>query len=357
MVKTNQGAGRNRAKRMSETIKTDALIIGAGPVGLFAVFELGLLDIKAHLVDILDKVGGQCAELYPEKPIYDIPGIPYITGHGLTEALMQQIKPFGPTFHLGVMVTTLEKIGDPLFRVGTDAGKSFEAKSVVIAAGGGSFQPKRPPINGIEPYEDKSVFYAVRKMENFRGKRLVIVGGGDSALDWTLNLQPVAKRLTLVHRRDEFRGAPDSVNKMRELVAAGLMDLKIGQVTDLEGDGDQLSAVSIKDKAGTTSRIEVDAMLPFFGLTMKLGPVADWGINLKDNLIPVDTGTFESSVSGLFAIGDINTYPGKLKLILSGFHEAALMAQQAYHYVYPDKKLVFQYTTSSTSLQKKLGVA
>jgi thioredoxin reductase (NADPH) len=316
-----------------------------------------LLDIKAHLVDILDKVGGQCAELYPEKPIYDIPGIPYITGHGLTEALMQQIKPFGPTFHLGVMVTTLEKIGDPLFRVGTDAGKSFEAKSVVIAAGGGSFQPKRPPINGIEPYEDKSVFYAVRKMENFRGKRLVIVGGGDSALDWTLNLQPVAKRLTLVHRRDEFRGAPDSVNKMRELVAAGLMDLKIGQVTDLEGDGDQLSAVSIKDKAGTTSRIEVDAMLPFFGLTMKLGPVADWGINLKDNLIPVDTGTFESSVSGLFAIGDINTYPGKLKLILSGFHEAALMAQQAYHYVYPDKKLVFQYTTSSTSLQKKLGVA
>ncbi len=342
---------------MSETIKTDVLMIGAGPVGLFAVFELGLLDIKAHLVDILDKVGGQCAELYPEKPIYDIPGIPYITGHGLTEALMEQIKPFQPAFHLGEMVTTLEKTGEPGFRVGTDAGKTFEAKCVVIAAGGGSFQPKRPPINGIEPYEEQSVFYAVRKMENFRGKRLLIVGGGNSALDWTLNLQPLAKRLTLVHRRDEFRGAPDSVNKMRELVAAGGMDLKIGQVTELEGDGGKLTAVSIKDKAGATARVEIDAMLPFFGLTMKLGPVADWGLDLKDNLIPVDTGTFESNVPGLFAIGDINTYPGKLKLILSGFHEAALMSQQAYHYVYPDKKLVFQYTTSSTSLQKKLGVA
>jgi thioredoxin reductase (NADPH) len=342
---------------MNETIKTDVVIIGAGPVGLFAVFELGLLDIKAHLVDILDKVGGQCAELYPEKPIYDIPGIPYITGIGLTEALMQQIKPFKPTFHLGEMVTTLDKTGDPLFRLRTDAGKTFEAKCVVVAAGGGSFQPKRPPINGIEPYEDKSVFYAVRKMENFRGKNLLIVGGGDSALDWTLNLQPIAKRLTLVHRRDEFRGAPDSVNKMRELVAAGLMDLKIGQVTALEGDNGQLAAASIKGKDNAVERIEVEAMLPFFGLTMKLGPVADWGIQLRDNLIPVDTGTFETNVPGLFAIGDINTYPGKLKLILSGFHEGALMAQKAYRYIYPDKKLVFQYTTSSTSLQKKLGVA
>ena len=233
---------------MSDTIKTDVVIIGAGPVGLFAVFELGLLDIKAHLIDILDKVGGQCAELYPEKPIYDIPGIPYITGHGLTEALMQQIKPFAPTFHLGEMVTSLEKIGDPMFRLRTDAGRTFEAKCVVVAAGGGSFQPKRPPINGIEPYEEKSVFYAVRKMENFRGKRLLIVGGGNSALDWTLNLQPLAKRLTLVHRRDEFRGAPDSVNKMRALVAAGEMDLKIGQVSALEGDNGQLAAASIKGK-------------------------------------------------------------------------------------------------------------
>ncbi len=341
---------------MSETIKTDVLIIGAGPVGLFAVFELGLLDVKTHLVDILDKVGGQCAELYPEKPIYDIPGIPYITGHGLTDALMQQIKPFNPTFHLSEMVTTLDKIGEPLFRVGTDSGKMFEAKVVVIGAGGGSFQPKRPPIQGIEPYEGKSVHYAVRKMDVFRDKRLLIVGGGDSALDWTLNLQPIAKRLTLVHRRDEFRGAPDSVNKMRALVAAGGMDLKIGQISGLEGSDGQLTAAGVKGNDGALTRIECDALLPFFGLTMKLGPVADWGLALEDELIPVDTAAFETSVPGLFAIGDINTYPGKLKLILSGFHEAALMAQKAYHYVSPDKKLVFQYTTSSTSLQKKLGV-
>jgi thioredoxin reductase (NADPH) len=342
---------------MSETIKTDVLIIGAGPVGLFAVFELGLLDIKAHLVDILDKVGGQCAELYPEKPIYDIPGLPIVTGQGITDALMLQIKPFSPAFHLNEMVTTLEKLGDTHFRVATTGGKTFEVKCVVIAAGGGSFQPKRPPIVGIEPYEQKSVHYAVRKIEAFRDKRLLIVGGGDSALDWTLNLQPVAKRLTLLHRRDDFRGAPDSVNKMRALVAEGKMDLKVGQVSALEGVDGQLAAVTIKGNDGATSRVELDTMLPFFGLTMKLGPVADWGLKLEDELIPVGTAAFETSVPGLFAIGDINTYPGKLKLILSGFHEAALMAQKAYHYVYPDKRLVFQYTTSSTSLQKKLGVA
>jgi thioredoxin reductase (NADPH) len=341
---------------MSEAIKTDVLIIGAGPVGLFAVFELGLLDIKTHLVDILDKVGGQCAELYPEKPIYDIPGIPLITGHGLAEALMEQIKPFHPTFHLGEMVTTIENVGDPVFRITTDGGKVFECKAVVIAAGGGSFQPKRPPIAGIEPYENKSVHYAVRKMEAFRDKNLLIVGGGDSALDWTLNLQPIAKRLTLVHRRDDFRGAPASVAKMRALVASGAMDLKIGQVSGLEGADGQLTAASIKGGDGNETRVEVDAMLPFFGLTMKLGPVANWGFDLHDELIPVDVSTFETSKPGLFAIGDINTYPGKLKLILSGFHEAALMAQRVHHYVHPDKRLVFQYTTSSTSLQKKLGV-
>ncbi|MEX2128189.1 MAG: NAD(P)/FAD-dependent oxidoreductase [Xanthobacteraceae bacterium] len=342
---------------MSETIKTDALIIGAGPVGLFAVFELGLLDIKAHLVDILDKVGGQCAELYPEKPIYDVPGIPYVTGQGLTDALMQQIKPFGATFHLGEMVTTLEKIGDPLFRLTTDRGKVFQAKVIVIAAGGGSFQPKRPPIQGIEPYEGKSVFYAVRQMEAFRGKRLLIVGGGDSALDWTLNLQPLAQRLTLTHRRDDFRAAPDSVNKMRTLVASGAMDLSIGQVTALEGEDGQLTGALVKGNDGATVKVECDAMLPFFGLTMKLGPVANWGLDLQSELVPVDTEKFETNVPGIFAVGDINTYPGKLKLILSGFHEVALMSQRAHRYVYPDKKLVFQYTTSSTSLQKKLGVA
>src|SRR3954463_4235521 len=240
---------------MSEAIKTDVLIIGAGPCGLFAVFELGLLDIRAHLIDILDKPGGQCAELYPEKPIYDIPGIPLVTGHGLTEALLAQIKPFNPTFHLGEMVLKVEKLGEAQFRVSTDGDKVFECKCVVTGAGGGSFQPKRPPIQGIEPYEDKSVFYAVRKMENFRGKNLLVVGGGDSALDWTLNLQPLAKRLTLVHRRDEFRGAPDSVNKMRALVAAGDMDLKIGQVTALEGSDGQLAAAQIKTK-DAVERIE-----------------------------------------------------------------------------------------------------
>jgi thioredoxin reductase (NADPH) len=342
---------------MSEAIKTDVLIIGAGPVGLFAVFELGLLDVKCHLVDILDKVGGQCAELYPEKPIYDIPAIPLITGNGLTEALMEQIKPFNPTFHLGEMVTTIENIGDPVFRVTTDSGKMFEARAVIIAAGGGSFQPKRPPIAGIEPYESKSVHYAVRKMEAFRGKNLLIVGGGDSALDWTLNLQPIAKRLTLIHRRDDFRGAPANVAKMRALVAEGAMDLKIGQVTELEGADGQLAAASIKSADGTITRVDADAMLPFFGLTMKLGPLSDWGLNLEDELVPVDVSTFETNRPGIFAIGDINTYKGKLKLILSGFHEAALAAQRVHHYVHPEKRLVFQYTTSSTSLQKKLGVA
>lgn len=341
---------------MSDVIKTDVLIIGAGPCGLFAVFELGLLDMKAHLVDILDKPGGQCAELYPEKPIYDIPGIPYVTGEGLTKALLEQIKPFGPVFHYGEMVETIARTGNPAFRVTTDQGKVFETTVVVVAAGGGSFQPKRPPIPGIEAYEEKSVHYAVRKMEAFRGKRLLIAGGGDSALDWTLNLAPIADSLTLLHRREDFRAAPDSVNKMKALVAEGKIDFVVGQATALEGEGGQVSAALVKRNDGSTARIACDAILPFFGLTMKLGPVVNWGLKLKDDLIEVDTAAFESSEPGIFAIGDINTYPGKLKLILCGFHEGALMAQKAHRYVFPDKKLTFQYTTSSTSLQKKLGV-
>jgi thioredoxin reductase (NADPH) len=343
---------------MSETIKTDVLIVGAGPCGLFAVFQLGLLDMKAHLVDILDKIGGQCAELYPEKPIYDIPGVPYVTAQGHVDALMQQIKPFGPTFHLQEMVETVEKIGDPLFRVTTDRGRVFEVKVVVIAAGGGSFQPKRPPIPGIEAYEGASVHYSVRQMEALRGKRLLIVGGGDSALDWTLNLAPLASHLTLLHRRSDFRAAPDSVNKMMALVGEGKIDFVLGQVSALEGEGGQVAKAIVKRNDGSNFEIACDAILPFFGLTMKLGPVANWGIEMKDGeLIPVDTAAFETNVPGIFAIGDINWYPGKLKLILSGFHEAALMAQKAHRYVYPDKRLVFQYTTSSSSLQKKLGVA
>ncbi|MBN8920830.1 MAG: NAD(P)/FAD-dependent oxidoreductase, partial [Rhizobiales bacterium] len=321
---------------MTETIKTDVVIIGAGPVGLFAVFELGLLDMKVHLVDILDKVGGQCAELYPEKPIYDIPAIPTISGQGLTEALMEQIRPFGPTFHLGEMIENVERIGDPLFRVTTDSGKVFEAKVVVVAAGGGSFQPKRPPIPGIEEFAGKSVFYAVRKMEEFRDKQLLIVGGGDSALDWTLNLHPIAGGVTLVHRRDDFRAAPDSVNKMRKLVADGAMTLGIGQVTALEGADGVVTGATLKRNDGTTETIACDAILPFFGLTMKLGPVANWGLDLhQGSLVPVDTEAFETNIPGIFAIGDINWYPGKLKLILSGFHEGALMAQKAHRYVFP----------------------
>lgn len=347
---------QRRNDEMSETIKTDVLIIGAGPCGLFAVFELGLLDMKVHLVDILDKIGGQCAELYPEKPIYDIPGIPMVTGHGLTESLMEQIKPFNPTFHLNEMVESIEKIGDPLFRVTTDAGQVFETKVVVISAGGGSFQPKRPPVPGIEAYEGSSVFYAVRKMEHFRDKDLLIVGGGDSALDWTLNLHPIARRVTLLHRRDDFRAAPHSVEQMRALVASGKMDLKIGQVTELHGENGQLAGAMVKGSDNVVTRVDCNTMLPFFGLTMKLGPIANWGVSLENNLIPVETASFETNVPGIFAIGDINTYPGKLKLILSGFHEGALMAQKAHRYVYPDKRLVFQYTTSSSSLQKKLGV-
>lgn len=370
---------------MSESYETDVIIVGAGPVGLFAVFELGLLGLKAHLVDILDKPGGQCAELYPEKPIYDIPALPVVTGQELTDRLLEQIRPFEPVFHYGQMVERLERAGgqvastapasEPSAReaapnaerrsaeqgqtnwtITTDGGTTITAPVVVIAAGGGSFVPKKPPIGGIDAYEGTSVFYAVRKMEQFRDKRLVIVGGGDSALDWTLNLEPLAQHVTLVHRRDEFRAAPDSVHKMRVLVEAGKMGLRFGQISALHGESGQLSAVTLKTNDGAEERIACDVMLPFFGLTMKLGPVANFGLSLYENLIPVDTEKFETSEKGIFAIGDINHYPGKLKLILSGFHEAALMAQQAFRYCRPNEKLRFQYTTSSSDLQKKLGV-
>ena len=344
---------------MSDTITTDVVIVGAGPAGLFAVFELGLLDIRAHLIDILPRAGGQCSELYPEKPIYDIPGYPIVTGQGLVDNLMKQIEPFHPTFHFGEMVESLEKLGTaehPSFRVKTDAGKTFECKCVIVAAGGGSFQPKKPPIQGIDAFENKSVFYAVRRMEDFRDKNVLIVGGGDSALDWTLNLHPVARRITLVHRRDEFRGAPHSVNAMRELVAAGKMDLIIGQVGAISGEDGELRHAVIKTNDGGAREVNCERLMPFFGLTMKLGPIANWGLNLHENLVPVDTEKFETSTPGIFAIGDINAYAGKLKLILSGFHEGALCAQRVHRYVYPDKKLTFQYTTSSTNLQKKLGV-
>lgn len=340
---------------MSKVVKTDAVIVGAGPAGLFAVFELGLLDISAHVVDIFGTPGGQCSALYPDKPIYDIPGVPRITGQGLVDNLLEQIRPFAPTFELGVQVETLERIADG-FRLKTDTGGVIEARVVVIASGGGSFQSKKPPLPGIEQYEGKSVFYLVRSMEAFRGRNIVIAGGGDSALDWTLNLAPLAKRLTLLHRRDAFRAAPDSVNKMKQLVAAKKIDFERGQLHALEGENGQLRKVIARRDDNSTFAIEADVLLPFFGLTVKLGPVGNWGLTLDDDRIVVDTEKFETSEPGIFAIGDINTYPGKLKLILSGFHEAALMAQAAYKIIYPERRLVFQYTTTSTSLHKKLGV-
>ena len=336
--------------------KTDVIIIGAGPVGLFAVFELGLLDMKAHLVDILDRPGGQCAELYPEKPIYDIPGFPVIMAQELVDNLMEQIKPFSPVFHLGQMAEKLEKLENGNWQLTTDGDVVIEAPVIVIAAGGGSFVPKRLPLKDIEPYEGSSVFYAVREKERFAGKKLVIAGGGDSALDWAIDLQPLAGRISLVHRRDEFRAAPDSVNKMRALVEAGQMDFHVAQIAGVQGDDGLLRALTLKPKDGTPYDIECDALLAFYGLTMKLGPIADFGLNLERNLIPVDTEKFETSTAGIFAIGDINSYPGKQKLILSGFHEAALMAPAAYSVVNPGKTARFQYTTSSSAIHDKLGV-
>jgi thioredoxin reductase (NADPH) len=339
-----------------QAYETDALIIGAGPCGLFAVFELGLVDIKAHLVDVLDRPGGQCAELYPEKPIYDIPALPIVTGQGLTEALLEQIAPFSPTFHLSQMATGLTKGEDGKFTLTTDMGTTIRAGVIIIAAGGGSFQPKKPPIPGIDAYEGESVFYAVRKMEAFRDKNLVIAGGGDSALDWTLSLVNVAKSVTLVHRRDEFRAAPHSVAQMRALVAEGRVKLEIADVKGVEGDAPNLTGVLLSNKEKGAYSLEADRLLAFYGLTMKLGPVAEFGLNLHENLIPVDTEKFQTNTPGIFAVGDINWYPGKLKLILSGFHEAALMSQAAFRHLRPEAKLRFQYTTSSSELQKKLGV-
>ncbi|MGH6945557.1 MAG: NAD(P)/FAD-dependent oxidoreductase [Geminicoccaceae bacterium] len=339
-----------------EPIQTDMLIIGAGPVGLFAVFEAGLLNMRCQLVDNLDKIGGQCAELYPDKPIYDIPAVPVCTGEQLTEMLMKQIRPFEPAFHLNQQAERLERLEEGRWRLATSAGTVFETPVIVIAAGAGSFVPRRLPLPGADEREGRSIFYAVRKMADFRDKHLLIAGGGDSALDWTLNLQPIAQSLALVHRRNDFRAAPDSVAKMYELVEAGRVRLHIGQISELHGAGDALEGVTIKSPEGE-ALVPCDTLLAFFGLKMELGPIAAWGLNLERNLITVDTATFETSQDGIFAIGDIVTYPGKLKLILSGFHEAALMCQRAFHYCFPEQKLVFRYTTSSTDLHKKLGVA
>ena len=339
----------------SQIIETDAVVIGSGPVGLFSVFELGLLDIKCEVVDVLDKPGGQCAELYPDKPIYDIPGMPVVMGNELVELLIKQINPFKPNFHLSSMITELENEGEDLWKTKTDTGKTFLSKVVVIAAGGGSFQPKKPHIKGISEYENKSVFYSIRDRKKFEGKNIVIVGGGDSALDWAITLNDDADSVTLIHRREEFRASPETVNKVSSLISENKIKFHLGQVKSLNGKDGVLDSV-VCSQGENEIKIDCDTILPFFGLTMKLGPVANWGINLNENLVSVDTEKFETDQKGIFAIGDINTYPGKLKLILCGFHEAALMAQKAHSYVYPDKKITFQYTTSSTDLKKKLGV-
>ena len=332
--------------------KTDVVIIGAGPVGLFAIFELGLLNISCHVIDNLDKPGGQCAELYPEKPIYDIPSRISISGQKLTDELLAQAKPFKPVYHLSQQVEKIEKLESNEWLLKTSVNKTVKAKCIVIAAGAGSFVPRKIPIKYINHLEEKNIIYAVRNKYNLEGKKLLIIGGGDSALDWTNELSKIAK-VTLMHRRKEFKASPDSVSKMLDLEKDKKINFLLGQIQNIEDLNNGKIKVLTKHIEETTS-FEVDYLLPFFGLKMELGPIANWGLNLDENLIRVDTEKFETSVPSIFAIGDINTYPGKLKLILSGFHEAALMAQECFKYCFPDKKNIFRYTTSSKELQKKL---
>lgn len=337
--------------------KTDVVIIGAGPVGLFAVFELGLLGLASHVIDILDRPGGQCAELYPEKAILDIPSRLKITGQELTNDLMAQVAPFNPTFHFQQVAEKLEKLENGHWRLVTDMGTVIEAPVVLIAGGGGSFMPKKPKLERLEEFEGKSLFYSVRKMEQFRGKNVLIAGGGDSALDWTVNLNPVVSSMSLVHRRNEFRGMQATVDQMYALVEAGKVNLAIGDILRLNGDGGQLKSVTLKSTEKGEFDVPCDTMLAFYGLTMKLGPIAEWGINMENNRVTVSTETFETSTPGIFCIGDMCSYPGKLKLILSGFHESALMAHACFHYARPNQKLRFEHTTSSSSIQAKLGVS
>ena len=332
--------------------KTDVVIIGAGPVGLFAIFELGLLNISCHVIDNLDKPGGQCSELYPEKPIYDIPSRVSISGQELTDDLLAQAKPFKPVYHLSQQVDKIEKLESSEWLISTSLKKNIQAKCIVIAAGAGSFVPRKLPIKGIEQLEEKNILYAVRDKSILEGKKLLIVGGGDSALDWTNELYKTCN-VTLMHRRKEFKASPDSVSKMLNLEKENKVNFLLGQLDSIEDLNNGKIKVITKNKE-ETSNFEVDFLLPFFGLKMELGPIANWGLNLDENLIKVDTKKFETSTPSIFAIGDINTYPGKLKLILSGFHEAALMAQECFKYCFPNKKNIFRYTTSSKELQKKL---
>jgi thioredoxin reductase (NADPH) len=342
------------------TIETDAVIVGAGPVGLFQVFELGLLEIKAHVIDSLGYAGGQCIELYPDKPIYDIPAVPVCTGKELTDNLLKQIEPFGATFHLGHEVTVVEKRDDGRFHVETAKGTRFLTKTIFIAAGVGAFQPRLLKIDGLDKYDGRQLFYRVKDPAQFAGKNLVIVGGGDSALDWTLNFvqesQHKAESVILVHRRDGFKAAPASVARMRELCDAYEMQFIVGQVSGIEEQDDRLTAVKVTGGDGVTRVVPLDMLLVFFGLSPKLGPIANWGLQIERKQLVVDTEQFSTNVPGIFAVGDINTYPGKKKLILSGFHEAALAAFGAAPIIFPDKRIHLQYTTTSPKLHKVLGV-
>ncbi len=347
----------NKQTNPSQVIEADAVIVGAGPVGLFQVFELGLLEIKAHVIDSLPVVGGQCVELYPDKPIYDIPAVPVCTGQELTDNLLKQIEPFEPTFHLNQEVTLVERREDGRFNLETSTGTRFITKTIFIAAGVGSFQPRTLKVEGIETFEGSQVFYRVKDPSQFEGKNLVICGGGDSALDWALALAGKAESVVVLHRREDFRAAPASVAKMKEMCDNYEMQLIIGQVTGIETKDDQLSEIKVTGADGVTRRLPLDTLLVFFGLSPKLGPIAEWGLDIeRKQLKVVNTEKFETNIPGIFAVGDINTYPGKKKLILSGFHEAALAAFGAAPYIFPEKKIHMQYTTTSPKLHKILGV-
>ena len=326
-------------------IRTDILIIGAGPVGLFTVFEAGLLKLRCHLIDTLGQPGGQLTEIYPKKPIYDIPGFPSILAGELVDNLLEQIAPFKPGFSLGERAESLEKVEDKLYRVTTNKGTQVEAPVIAIAGGLGCFEPRKPPIEGIEKFEDKGVDYIIRDPEKYKGKKLLIAGGGDSALDWTIHLSEIAEEVTLIHRRTSFRGALDSIEKVMELAR----DKKVNLITEaqavgLNGNG-VLKEVIVKQKDRGEFATKVDNFIPLFGLSPKLGPIADWELEITKNAIEVNTLDYSTGVPGIYAIGDINNYPGKLKLILSGFHEGTLMVQSAFKYIYPDQKLSFKYTT------------
>ena len=330
---------------MSAPITTDIVIVGAGPVGMFAVFEAGLLKMRCHVIDALPQLGGQLSEIYPRKPIYDIPGFPEVLAQDLIDNLEKQIAPFNPTYSLGERVETVDKQEDGSFIVGTSDGTQVHAKAVCIAGGLGSFEPRKPPLENLADYEGKGVQYMVKDPDKFKGKNVVIAGGGDSALDWTMYLADVAENLTLVHRNNGFRGAPDSAEKVEKLAAEGKIELLLStNVTNLTGDG-QLETLEVTNKAKETRNIPCDDFIPLFGLSPKLGPIGEWNLGLDKNMVEVDTEKFQTTTEGIFAIGDINTYPGKLKLILSGFHEAALMAHAAFKYMNPGVKVNLKYTT------------